>query len=114
MYARLNPAIHESFYDAIGRWTASAPAHLLRVIFWSGLLGALGVVIVDPGQWYISMGMGAQAALGARGLLQHRRSAESSPALQVLEGVVAAIALVAALVALLVGLFVFLGPAPHF
>ena len=114
MYARLNPVIHESLYDAIGRWTASAPAHLLRVILWSGLVGVLGVTIIDPGQWYISMGMASQAALGAWGLLQRRRAAESSPALEVLEGVVAAIALVAALVALLVGLFVFLGPAPHF
>jgi len=114
MYARLSPASHESAYDAIARWTASAPNHLLRVLLWSGALGAAGVIAVDAAQWYVGVGMAALAALGAWGLVEHRLAARYSRGLQALEWIVAAIAVVAALVAVVVGLFVFMGPAPHF
>lgn len=114
MYARLNPVPHESLFDAIVRWTGSAPAHRLRVLLWAGSLGAVSVVTIDPAQWPVSVGMIAMAALGAWGLLEHRRSESSSRGFRAAEGVIAAVAIVAALVAIFVGLFVFLGPAPHF
>lgn len=114
MYAQLNPALHESLYDAIGRWTASAPTHLLHVLLWSGLAGALGVMVIDPVQWYLGVGMVAMAALGSWGLLEHRRAGDGSREVQTLEWVAATVTVVAALVAIIVGLFVFMGPAPHF
>lgn len=113
MYARLNPAPHESLYDAIVRWTGDAPLHLLRVLLWTGALGALGVIIIDATRWPAGAGMVSMAALGGWGLLEHRRSGGPTRGLQTLERVVAAIALGAALVALLVGLFLLLGPAPQ-
>ena len=114
MYARLSPNSPESAYDAIVRWTASAPNHLLRVLLWSGSLGAGGVIAIDAAQWYVGAGMAAMAALGAWGLVEHRLAAGQHRGLQVLERMVAVLALVAALVAVVVGLFLFLGPAPHF
>lgn len=114
MYARLHPISHESLYDAITRWSATAPSHLLRVLLWSGLLGAAGAIVIDRAQWPISLGMVTLAALGEWGLLEHRLLKGYSRPLEIAEVVVAAVALIAGLVTLLVALFVFLGPAPHF
>jgi hypothetical protein len=114
MYARLNPAAPESLYDAIVRWAGAASPHLLRVLAWSGWLGAIGVMAIDAAQWPVGVGMIAIGALGAWGLLEHRLSGRQGRGIETLERVVATLALVAALIAILVGLFVFLGPAPHF
>jgi hypothetical protein len=114
MYARLSPISHESLYDAIGRWTAAAPTHLLRVLLWAGSLGAVGTMFIDPAQWPIALGMATLAAVGAWGLLEHRLLRGYSRPLEIAEILVAAIALGAALVTIFVGLFLFLGPAPHF
>ena len=114
MYARFSPVGHDSLYDAITRWTADAPAHLLRVLLWSGSLGALGAMLIDRGQWPVALGLLTLAAVGEWGLLEHRLVRAYSRPLEIAEIVVATIALVAGLVTLLVGLFIFLGPAPHF
>lgn len=114
MYARLDQVAPESLFDAIVRWMATAPAHLLQVFRWSGLLGALGVMTIDSYQWPVALGMLALAASGEWGLLEHRLAREYSRSLQAAELVVAAIALIAATVTIFVGLFAFLGPAPHF
>ena len=114
MYARLSPITHESLYDAITRWTAAAPIHFLHVLLWSGSLGAVGAILIDPAQWPVALGLGTLAAVGEWGLLEHRLSDGYSRTLEIVEVVVAAIALIAGLVTLFVGLFIFLGPAPHF
>ena len=113
MYARLSPA-QESLYDAITRWTAAAPTRLLRVLLWSGSLGALGALLLDRAEWPVALGMVTVAAVGEWGLLEHRLHTGYSRPLELAEMMVAAVALVAGLVTLLVGLFIFLGPAPHF
>ncbi|HKP48662.1 MAG TPA: hypothetical protein VJU17_01520, partial [Gemmatimonadales bacterium] len=105
---------HESLYDAITRWTADAPAHFLRVLLWSGSLGAFGAMLIDRAQWPVALGLLTLAAVGEWGLLEHRLVKAYSRPLEIAEIVVAAIALVAGLVTLLVGMFIFLGPAPHF
>ena len=114
MYAQLNPLLHESVYDAIGRWASAASTHLLRVLLWSGFGGAVGVMLIDATRWYIGMAMLAMAALGGWGLLEHRLLGNPSRVVQAFEWIVATLMVVTALVALIVGLFVFLGPAPHF
>lgn len=114
MYARLNPTLHESLYDAIARWAAAAPRHLLSVLLWSGSLGALGAILIDRAQWPVALGMITVAAVGEWGLLEHRLHQSYSRPLALAEVVVAAVALVAGLVTIFVGLFIFLGPAPHF
>jgi hypothetical protein len=114
MYARLSPITHESLYDAITRWTAAAPIHLLRVLIWSGSLGALGAMLIDRTQWAVALGMVTVAAVGEWGLLEHRLSRGYSRPLEIAEIIVAASALIAGLVTVFIGLFTFLGPAPHF
>jgi hypothetical protein len=114
MYARLNSEPHEPVYIALGRWASQAPTHLLRVLLWSGLLGAAGVMVIDMVQWYLGLGMLSFAALGGWGLLEHRLAQRPSAPLERLEVVIATLAMVAALTAVLVALFVFIGPAPHF
>jgi hypothetical protein len=114
MYARLAPISPESLYDAITRWTAAAPTHLLRVLLWSGSLGAVGAVLIDPAQWAVALGMVTLAAVGEWGLLEHRLGQGYSRSLEIAEVAVAAVALIAGLVTIFVGLFTFLGPAPHF
>jgi hypothetical protein len=113
MFALMNP-VHESLYDAIGRWAASAPTHLLRVLVWSGLLGAGGVMAIDSYQWPVALGLVALASVGEWGLLEHRLARRYSRPIHAVESVVAVFALVAALVTMFVALFAFLGPAPHF
>ena len=115
MYARLNPGVPESLFDAIERWIGSAPTRILRVLCWSGLLGALGVMMIDEAQWPVAVGMIAMAATGEWGLLEHRRlEHQYSRTLAAAELAIATVALGAALVAIFIALFVFLGPAPHF
>ena len=114
MYARLSPITHESLYDAITRWTAAAPVHLLRVLLWSGSFGALGALLIDRAQWPVAMGMVTLAAVGEWGLLEHRLLRGYSRPLEIVEVVVAAFALITGLVTIFIGLFTFLGPAPHF
>jgi len=114
MYARSSPITHESLYEAITRWTAAAPTHLHRVLIWSGSLGAFGAMLIDRTQWAVALGMATLAAVGEWGLLEHRLLKGYSRPLEIAETIVAAVALIAGLVTLLVGLFVFLGPAPHF
>ena len=114
MYARLNPISHESLYDAITRWTATTPTHFLRVLLWSGSLGAVGAMLIDRAQWPVALGLITLAAVGEWGLLEHRLLHGYSRRLEIAEVVVAAVALIAGLVTIFVGLFTFLGPAPHF
>ena len=114
MYARLSPIIHETLYHAITRWAAAAPAHLLRVLLWSGSLGAIGAMIIDPAQWPVALGMMTLAAVGKWGLLEHRLLKSYSRPLEIAEVIVAAVALIAGLVTIFVALFIFMGPAPHF
>jgi hypothetical protein len=114
MYARLNPVPPESLVDAIQRWMISAPTRLLRVLCWSGLLGALGVMTIDQAQWPFALGMIAMAAGGEWGLLEHRLTRSYSRPLLAAELIVATVALVATLVTIFIALFLFLGPAPHF
>jgi hypothetical protein len=113
MYARLNLS-HESVYEAVARWAGHAPTRLLRVLLWSGAMGAVGVMAIDPVQWYIGLGLVALSGLGGWGLLEHRLVQRPSATIHLLESIVAAITVMAALTAILVALFVFMGPAPHF
>jgi hypothetical protein len=114
MYPRLTPGGHESVFEAIGRWAGSAPEHLLRVLLWSGALGAIGVMAIDSVQWYAGLALISLAGLGAWGLLDHRLGRHFSFRLRALESLVSTLTIVAALAAILVALFIFLGPAPHF
>jgi len=114
MYARLNQVAPESLFDAIERWMTTAPAHLLHLLRWSGLLGALGVMTIDSYQWPVALGLVAVAAAGEWGLLLHRLLRGYSRSLQAAELFMAALALIAATITIFVGLFAFLGPAPHF
>ena len=114
MYAQLNPMPQESLYHALERWAAAASTHFLRVLLWSGLLGAFGVMLLDVARWPVALGMLALAAGGGWGILEHRLAQGYSRPLRVAELVVAALAVVAAMVTIFVALFVFMGPAPHF
>jgi hypothetical protein len=104
----------ESAYAGITRWASHAPGHLLRVLAWSGCLGAIGVFLIDPTQWFFAVGMVAVAALGAWGLADHRLAVRRSRSLMVVELVLAVVGGLAALTAVFVAIFWLLGPAPHF
>jgi hypothetical protein len=71
-------------------------------------------MLLDRAQWPVALGMVMLAAVGEWGLLEHRLSHGYSRTLEIVEVVVAAIALIAGLATVFVGLFTFLGPAPHF
>jgi hypothetical protein len=58
--------------------------------------------------------MMALSGLGAWGLLDHRRTERAGGPARLIESIVAVATVVSALAALLAGMFVFLGPAPHF
>lgn len=114
MYARLNPLPHESVFAAVARWAAGAPVHLLQVLGWSGLVGSAGVFLIDPGRWYLGVGLMSVATLGWWGLIEHRLDQRRTAGLRLLVLTVATLAVLFAFTAILVSLFVFLGPAPHF
>jgi hypothetical protein len=115
MYAQLQSAPdRESVYQALTRWAAQAPVHLLRVIALSSTIGGIAVMLIDPTRWPVALGMVALASLGGWGLVEHRRGDHSSPWIDSLESMLAVIGGLTFLIAVMVAIFLLMGPAPHF